>query len=306
MEWSHDVLRGYDYNARQLLVLLERVGAEKEAAFIRERIDRDVKQSTEDLRKAALDGNNAAQARLAAAQRLFDRGEADAIEAFETLLDDPGASSYERFSVVPFLLDMPARRDRCIATLQRIAQDEPWNRVACGRALMFGGEALASCDLLRVTAFEPGESPKDRTKAIELLAQSGRLDLAASAFRRLNQSACLTDSCLKTIAEAFAHTPVWEEFLGICRDILSSASVSLRLEALAILMRSPWVKTNKRGASNLLRKVITNRSASPSDRIDAAGLLSDLDREYAIDLVYDIAIEPEETFEAGLAALQFL
>jgi predicted Zn-dependent protease len=112
MEWSRDLQRGLEYSASQLADLLDRVGAGREAAFVRKDLKRLEDQASDALRTAAVDRRRIAKERLGSALELLDRHDSFGVTALEALLNDPGAPRYERFSAVPHLLASSARRAR--------------------------------------------------------------------------------------------------------------------------------------------------------------------------------------------------
>lgn len=306
MNRSKDALRKGDYRATELVGLLDRAGARREAACVRKDLNRSADHSAESLRQVAFDLRQNAKRRLEYAKELHNRGdEKSALDALEILLSDPSASHYERFNAASLLLDSKAGRHRAVGALKRIAEDERWYRVSCGRALASAGieDGFA---ILRRVALEPGEDPGNRTKAIEQLACSGRLDLAAAAFRRLSNSGDLNSDNLRYLAEVFAHTPVWVEFLRICEELLSCADAALRVQAVRILMRTPWLEQNHHRPASLLSNAARDRRNTSGDRIDAVHELHKLEEQDAIDITFDITAGPDETMEAGLAAMHYL
>lgn len=304
-EWSRNSWRGDNREAMDMAVLLDRVGAIEEAAFIRKNLKTLENQENEELRAAATDPQRSAEDRLKCARELLERHDIFGLEALELLLSDAGAPQYERFSTVPELL-ASSLRAATISTLKRVAVDEPWYRIQCGKALVLGGEPEKGCKILSQVAFEPAEPARNRADAIEQLVRSGRIDLAISAFRRLRHSGDLKPHCLEQIANAFAHTSAWAEVLDHCDNLLSSDDPTLRIDALNILVRAKRIGTDSKYAENLLRNILSRRELPLDVRIKAARSLVGFEVETTLDLVFDIATSPEETMEAGIEAMQFL
>ncbi len=258
MEWSRDLQRGYSYRATEMAVLLDRVGASREATCVLRKLSRFEDQSDEILRVTAIDCKRRAEDRLESALELLKRNDNFGLTALEALLNDPTASHHERFSAAKCLLASPARQTGIVA-LKRVATDEPWYRVSCGTGLVLAGEPEEGCAILCRVAFEPAEAADERAEAIEQLAQSGRIDLAVAAFRRLRHSGDLNSRCLARVADIFAHTPAWAEFLDHCDGLLLSGDRALRIEALAILVRAKRIEAGSKRAENLLRPIILDR-----------------------------------------------
>lgn len=305
MEWSRELWRGYEYEANEMATLLDRVGAKKEAAFVRSDLKKVEDEASESLRAAASDRRQGANDRLKSAIELLKRHDDHGRAALEALLADPDTPHYERFSAVPHLMDSSSRLT-CVSALQRIAQDEPWLRNSCGTALVLGGEPELGCAILSKVAFEPAETSDKRVEAIGQLGQSGRIDLAIAAFRRLRYSGDLTGHGLQKIADAFAHTLAWSEFLNHCEDLLASDNPSLRIEAISILLRTERIDTTSTHAENLLRSIVLDDKLPPTLRMTAASRLEDIDSDLSLELVFDITTSPDETMEAGVEAMQFL
>jgi plasmid stability protein len=297
--------RGHSYRATRVAALLDHVGANREATAVRRKMNRLEDQSSEDLQVAALDHRRSAEDRLESALELLKRHSGFGLAALEALLSDPAASRYERFSAAKHLLASRARQIG-IATLKRVATDEPWYRVSCGTALVFGGEPEVGCAILCKVAFEPAETADERAEAIEQLVHSGRIDLAIAAFRRLWHSGDLKAHCLERIEKSFAHTSAWAEFLDHCNELLSSEDPALRIEALSILMRAKKIEAESKCVENLLRPIILDRDLPPDLRLKAARHLDEMENETVLDLVFDITTSPEETAEAGIEAMRFL
>ncbi|WP_323990646.1 hypothetical protein [Nguyenibacter sp. L1] len=305
MKWSLMAKRGYDYDAAQIAALLDRVGASREASFVRNGLKKLENQASEALRAEATDCRRSATDRLGSALELLERHDDFGHTALEALLSDPGAPRDKRFSTVSYLL-ASSLREAVISTLKRVAIDEPWFRVSCGTALVLGGEPEKGCAILSRVAFEPAESTGERVEAIMQLAQSGRIDLAIAAFRRLRYSGDLNNRCLDPIANTFAHTSAWPEFLDHCGELLSSDNRALQIAVLNTLVRAKRVETDSTRAENLLRHIILDRELPPDLRIKAARQLDEMERGTALDLVFDITTSPDETMEAGIEAMQFL
>lgn len=305
MEWSRKLWRGYEYEANEMAALLDRVGAKKEAAFVRSDFKKVEDEVSESLRAAASDQRQGADDRLKSAIELLKRHDDHGRAALEALLADPDIPHYQRFSAVPHLMDSSSRLT-CVSALQRIAQDEPWLRNSCGTALVLGGEPELGCAILSKVAFEPGEPAGKRSEAIDQLSQSGRIDLAIAAFRRLRLSGDLKTGDLQKIADTLAHTPAWAELLDHCEELLLSCDPTLRLKSLEILIHAKRIETESTQAENLLRKIVLDAGLPPDLRMNAAAQLEDIESDIALDLVFDITTSPDETMEAGIAAMQFL
>ena len=305
MEWSHNAERGYDYDATQMAALLDRVNACREAAFVRTGLKKLKDLANKALLPDVTNRRRSATDRIGSALELLKRHDDFGLTELQALLSDAAAPRYERFSTVPHLLASPLR-GVVVSTLKRIAIDEPWYRVSCGRALVLGGEPEEGCAILSQVAFEPAESAGERAEAIGQLTQSGRIDLAIAAFRRLRHSGDLTNRCLEQISKVFAHTSAWDEFLDHCGDLLSSNDHALRIASLSTLLQAKRVQTASKRGENLLRHIILNRELSPDLRIKAVQQLNEMESRTAFDLAFDITISPEETVEAGIKAMEFL
>ena len=308
MEWSRDATRGIKYRAIELGNLLDRVGAKREASFIRKHIALAEDADIEELEEIALDLRKNADQRLASAKELGNRGlDQVALHALELLVDDTRTPLDVRFSAITPMLNLAGGLNRVCALLTRIVKDEPGHKVACGTALVSAGLLAEGYGALRQVALEPAETPERRIGAIRELARLGRLDLAGAGFRKLSVSQAIPATKLKFIAETFAYTPFWSEFLEICDWLFrNSDSASVRIRAIEILAQTQWLNKNHSNADNVLRGMLVNQNASVEDRMDAAYALSkNRDREQ-VDLLFDITTSPDETMEAGLAAVEAL
>lgn len=303
-DWIKSLSRGSEHDATSLANLLHQVGATREAESIRSHLDQVERTPANDLAAMARDRGKRGHRRQEASLELLKRQPKAGIAALEVLLNDPGVESYYRFSEVDRLLDSPARH-MTIEALRRIAADEPWHRIDCGYALVKAGEPEEGCALLRKVAFEPGEEPDDRVRALERLAQSGRVDLAIATFRRLLHSGSLDPAHLREIEAALAYTAGWVEFLDACEDILAADDPRLRIEALAVLARASRISRGTKRALNLLGHIARNRELDPEIRARALRELENTDGD-ATDLAINITEDAAESMEAGLAAMEFL
>lgn len=303
-EWSKDLRHGLEWKASSLVNLLDQVDAKREAETIRRYLEQAEGKPAEDLVETARDWRKDGGKRLDAANELLKRQRETGIAALQVLLNDNSVESYIRFAQVALLLDSPARQTT-IETLRRIAADEPWHCVECGSALVNAGEPEDGWVLLAKVALEPGEEAQHRVRAIEHLAQSGRVDLAMSAFRRLAHGGALDHAYLDRIEEALAYTAVWTEFLNTCEWLLAADDRRLRIEALAILVRSGRVTRDSSRAINLLAHIARDRDLDPEIRERALSALDDTDED-AIELAINIATHADESMEAGLMAMDFL
>lgn len=303
-EWSKRLSRGNERDAITLAHLLEQVSAKREAEFIRRNLEQVERKPLGDLVTMVRDWRQCNDKRLEAALELLKRQPEAGITALEVLLNDPNVEGYRRFAEVSRLLNSPARQTT-IETLRRIALDEPWHRIACGSALVNAGEPKEGCALLAKVALEPGEELRDRVRALEHLAQSGRVDLAMAAFRRLFNAGAVDHAHLEEIEAALAYTAGWAEFLDACERLLSADDRRLRIKALAILVRAPRIPRGANRALSLLKQIAGDLDLDPETRVRALHELEDMDGD-AIDLAIDITGHPDESMEAGLAAMEFL
>ncbi|GEM_PF-5983742 len=303
-EWSTDLRHGSEWTALSLLNLLDQVGAKREAEEIRDDLEQAKGKSAEDLVEIVHDWRKSSGKRVEAADELLKRHRETGIAALQVLLNDNNLESYRRFAEVAVLLDSPARQ-ATIETLRRIAADEPWHRVECGSALVNAGEPEDGWALLAKVALEPAEKAQDRVRAIEHLARSGRVDLAMSAFRRIARGGALDYAHLGWVEAALAYTAVWAEYLDICEWLLAADDRRLRIEALAILIRSGRITRGANRATHLLSHIVQDRKLDPEIRAKALSALENMDED-ATELAIDIATHSDESMEAGLMAMHFL
>ena len=307
MEWSRELARGHSSTASSLLDLLEQAGLKKEANVVRKSISDTKEVSQEKPLRSTLNSRERPDRRLASANDLL-RQSADklALEALKGLAGDPRAPRYERFSAIDSMLGAAGGRERAIELLKRIAEDEPSCRVACGRSLVLAGELKLGWSTLCRIALEPAESEELRIEAICELAKLGRLDIATAGFRRLCNAGIIHAVSLSSLAEAFAHTASWSEFLGACEQ-LSRTGRTAAVQVLAIeIVRRSGRAIGEVKHPRLLRKIVLNRELLVKDRINAAyELLEDPDG-FGSDLLFDITTSSDETMEAGLGAMDAL
>jgi tetratricopeptide (TPR) repeat protein len=303
-EWSKRLRDGSSWGVVGLANLLDQVGATREAEAIRSDLDQVEHKPVDDLIAMARDCRQDGGKRLEASLELLKREPEAGIEALEALLNDSRVEGYRRFDEVSRLLDSLARQ-RTIEALKRIAADEPWHRNHCGSALVRAGEPEDGWALLTKVALEPGEELWDRIRAIEHLAQSGRVDLAMAGFRRLLHSGALAHDRLDRVEAALAYTAGWVEFLDACEYLLQADDPRLRIEALTILVRASRIQRGAKRAINLLEHLVRDRDIDPEVRRRALIELEDMDGD-ALDVASDIADDPEESLEAGLTVVEFL
>ena len=307
MKWSFDLDRGYRSEALRLLDLLDRIEMEREASLVRKGVARTADYDTDVLQRTAFDTRERVDRRLAAAEELLNRGrDQPALQAFESVASDLRIATHERFSSIPLMLSINGGRARAVSLLRRTVEEEPSQRIACGKMLVLSGELEVGWSLLSRVALEPAEATEKRVHAICELSKLGRLDIAAAGFRKLCVSGAATAAGLSSLAETFAHTSFWKEFLYFCNKlVIGGRAASAQIRAVEILNRSA-ASNQKAGHMELLRKLVLNRGALVEDRIDAARALSEYWGDMEVDLLFDIAAAPEETMEAGLAAMDTL
>lgn len=307
MEWSHELARGYRSKAAGLLELLEQIGLNKEASIVRKGISDASGLEPESLVARARNPREKTDHRLASAKELLG-GAAHlvAIEALEQIACDWRAPSHERFEALDSMVGVADGRTKAIELLKRIAEDEPEQRVSCGKKLVLAGEIEAGCSMLRRIALEPADDVETRVKAICEIAGVGQLDVAAAGFRKLFSSKAVTADGLSNLADAFAHTSFWPEFLDHCEKLaVVGRGASIQIRAIEILRRSGQA-ARKANHPELLRKIVLNRNEIVEDRINAAYELEEHVGEFDADLLFDITTSADETMEMGLAAMDAL
>lgn len=167
MEWSIDLARGYRWRSLSLLNLLDRVGLKKEADFVRKGIARAEDSDPDELQRIAFNPRERPDRRLASAEELLNRGlDQLALRAFECLASDRRTPAHERFSAISPMLGIKNGRGKAIDLLRRIIEEEPSQRVACGKILILAGELEAGWSVLRRVALEPAEVMVERVDAI--------------------------------------------------------------------------------------------------------------------------------------------
>jgi hypothetical protein len=269
-------MASYRSKASSLLDLLDRVGLKREAHFVRKGIARTEDSDADVLQRTAFNPRERADRRLASAEEFLNRG-ADqlALRALEYLASDARTPVHERFSAISLMLNIKGGRGKAVTILIRVAEEEPSQRVACGKALVLAGELEAGWSALRRVAVEPAEVVAERVDAICELSMLGRLDVAAAGFRKLCVSEAVTAAGLSSLAETFAHTSFWEEFLDFCGKLsISGQAASVQIRAIEILKRSAAL-THKVNYPELLRKLLLNQGLRVEDRISAAYTLSE-------------------------------
>jgi hypothetical protein len=272
--WSSNTKREFQSYAVDLVDLLDRLGLKREAAFVRKDIARAEDADAEELQRTALNPRARPDRRLASAKELLSRGSDQlALRSLESIVGEPRIPFYERFSAISSMLGIQGGREQAISLLDRIVEDE---------------------------------AAAERVDAICELAKHGRLDIAASGFRKLCSSDEVTVTGLSRLAETFAHTSFWRGFLELCQRLQDNSRIaSVQIRAMEILKRSLQAE-DYRDQDNFLRKLVLDQHLLVDDRMNAARALSEYRYGLEIDLLMDIATSPDETMEAGLAAMDAL
>jgi tetratricopeptide (TPR) repeat protein len=302
-QWLKDPFSS-KHEALELAALFERLGNIRNAEVIRRKVGHFGTIETELLRGTASNPHQAAQKRIDAAKELIRRRQVDVgLNALYSIAANRWAQHYDRISAINGMLAEEGGRCRAIQLLKTIAEDESYQKVWCGTALVQAGEVELGWFLLRNVALDPGEEASRRVDAISELATVGRIDIAAAGFRRLSAANELTAGYLSTLGKAFCHTSFWQEFLAHCEKILEKGDTSLRLSALDVLKTTSHFRSGQVSAERLLFAILRNKGITPSDRIRAARELADLYDWEESEFLLSMMSDPGESLEAGLAAL---
>jgi len=305
-KWLDDMRRNYRSSAMDLASLLSGCGADKEAAEVYRRLRLPQDADLAGLRQMARARNEPADVRCSAIRELVDRAElADAGDALEGLVLDKAVDISERLDALSMFQTIPNGRQHAIALLGRILEDEPWHGGKCGLALVRLGDLATGYAALQRVASEPALSARDRMRAIESLATSGRLDQALSACRRLFlHPHCLSGFEVEHLAEVFLFTPQRRDYLDLCRGLLSAPDPGVRLAVIDLLHK---LDPSDPALAKGLGKILSDRLASPSARMSAASTLEEIEGGGLVsELYYGIAAHPDESVDAGMEAMQRL